>query len=444
MLIFLYDSYSSDDDDGDEDENVIDENIDDEGDVMMNEGDVLENPDEEGMPEDVGVPDIEPNLDMVVHELARIGEGDVAESVAQADDEANAEMITQSPPSVIKSPAPTSPEQPKVSSPKAVSVEHVIEVPSDESESEVDHLRSMVAKLLADKEILTQQVEAKREIITKFRETQAKNKEVFDELVEQYEDLSDKYQHLNVDYDHLKEDYDLLKQGVRENTPEASSSDKEFVPDEVEEEVGVSDTPREISIYYTRSRRSARQPATATAEAESSSLPVPDEALTLYQAEKAEGKRKLDAIPEITESAPEAKKPRIEEVQKEPILVDLSEFDDDWYNEVVDYEDEPDATVHAEESLGGDEIPLDIEERFEYLVKKYNGVFLDGLTIPQVNEEYEKCKAAEAAVPADPNAIIAEEGEWDQACGAIIVNDIPEEYLRHEDTDYMPTGELKS
>jgi len=96
-------------------------------------------------------------------------------------------------------------------------------------------------------------------------------------LVEHYEDLSDKYEHLKVDYQHLKEDYELLKQGVRENTPKASSSDKEFVPNEVEEVVGGSDTPREISIYYTRSRRSARQSETAAAEAESSSLPVPDE-----------------------------------------------------------------------------------------------------------------------------------------------------------------------
>jgi len=129
---------------------------------MMIEGAEMENLVEEVVPEDVGTPNVEPSLDMFVYELARQGEDDIAESMAQTVNEADAEMIVQSPPSVISSPAPTSPEQPKESSPKAVSEDHVIEVPSDESESELDHLRSMVAKLLADKESLSKQVDKKK------------------------------------------------------------------------------------------------------------------------------------------------------------------------------------------------------------------------------------------------------------------------------------------
>lgn len=38
-------------------------------------------------------------------------------------------------------------------------------------------------------------------------------------------------------------------------------------------------------------------------------------------------------------------------------------------------------------------------DKFKYLVKmKYNSVFLDGLTIPQVIEEYERCVAVASAV----------------------------------------------
>jgi len=129
----------------------------------------------------------------------------------------------------------------------------------------------------------------------------------------------------------------------------------------------------------------------------------------------------------------------------EPILIDSPEHDDDWYNEVVDYEDEPDASAQAEENPADDEIPMDIEENFDYLVKKkYNIVFLDGLTIPQVNEEYEKCIVAESVVPAYPNAMIAEEGEWKPTQEAIIVDDIRETDLRHQDPDQMFPWELKS
>lgn len=74
---------------------------------------------------------------------------------------------------------------------------------------------------------------------------------------------------------------------------------------------------------------------------------------------------------------------------------------------------------------------------------KYNRVFLDGLTIPQVLEEYEKCIAAESAVPADPNEMVIEHGEREPAHESIIVDDIPETDLRHKNPDDMNYYELK-
>jgi len=53
-----------------------------------------------------------------------------------------------------------------------------------------------------------------------------------------------------------------------------------------------------------------------------------------------------------------------------------------------------------------EDIPINIEDNIEYLIQmRYNKVYLDGLTVSQINEEYEKCHVVEECVPTNNNEI---------------------------------------
>jgi len=174
----------------------------------------------------------------------------------------------------------------------------VVDIASDDTENEVHHLRSMVAKLIDDKAKMCASLETKTLRLKEFWETQCKNKETLDTLAEKYEELTEKYGLLEGEYNNLKADYEMLKKEVEEDESESSSSDKEFVPEaEKDKDVGVSDTPREINVHYTRSRRSIQQTDIVIAETASASIPIPNDAKDIFRSEIAEGKRKLDAIP---------------------------------------------------------------------------------------------------------------------------------------------------
>lgn len=74
-----------------------------------------------------------------------------------------------------------------------------------------------------------------------------------------------------------------------------------------------------------------------------------------------------------------------------------------------------------------EDIPLDLEERFNYLIQmRYNRVFMDGLTVSQVNEEYEKYVAAESSVPGDSNKMKIEHGEWEPVQESLNIEELPE------------------
>ncbi|KAK1431870.1 hypothetical protein QVD17_08620 [Tagetes erecta] len=145
---------------------------------------------------------------------------------------------------------------------------------------------------------------------------------------------------------------------------------------------------------------------------EEESVPIPDEAADLVNLDKAEGKRKLDAVPEIIEDDVTTKKARTEEtVQIEPIqsesvraaevpemvkvpeiveeavIEEASQFETVQTEhaptiEALDDLDEVDFTESEPEANPDDEIPVDLDERFAYLEKmKYNPVYLKGLTV---------------------------------------------------------------
>ena len=124
-------------------------------------------------------------------------------------------------------------------------------------------------------------------------------------------------------------------------------------------------------------------------------------------------------------------------------MIEALEHDDDWYNEVEKSDDEPEPIVQTEIATTSEADLIDIEEKFDYLVKKkYNRVFLDQLTISQVLEEYEKCVIAEARGPTDPEEIGMEEGEWTQP-DSIPVDEIPPEELRHKNPKDMLRFEMR-
>ncbi|KAK1414846.1 hypothetical protein QVD17_30607 [Tagetes erecta] len=344
----------------------------------------------------------------------------------------------------------------------------------------------MVAKLLEANELLKASNDRKKKRLEEFWVTHNQNLETFkaldaghlklkiehDELKAKYESLKEEYENLKFDYTELKAECntleaekEVLENWIKEEEAESSESDKDFV---VEEDVGVSETSRDVTVYQTRSQRSK-----TVTEPIVESVPIPDEAANTINLDKAEGKRKLDVVPEIVAEEVSSKKARIEEtVQIEPIqsesvaetevfVISDSEKEvgyDETFEpvqtdnapmiEALDDLDDIDFTEsepQAEPETNPDqEIPDDLDERFAYLEKmKYNSVFLNGLTVRQINEEYEKCLIAQDKVAADEKEFIVEKGEWTPLQESLNIEDLPPTELYHQNPEEMSSSNMR-
>lgn len=263
--------------------------------------------------------------------------------------------------------------------------------------------------------------ERKDYLLRSYREAQQSNFEIHNSLIAEYEELKEKYELLLVDHRNLQAGYDALKKADVVEESEPSSSDKGFIPDML---AVVVEIQRLITQVFTRARRrtqkvEVRTVDVATTVEQSPEVPVSDPVTAKAErlAEKIVGKRKIDEVTKVTEPAESSKRQKADDtptvVQAEAEQIEALEINDDWYDEVLE-EEEVGAKQVDTESTAFEDIPVYLEERFNYLVQmKYNRVFLDVLTVSQVNEEYEKCIAAESLVPADPNENLVEHGEWE-------------------------------
>ncbi|KAK1414964.1 hypothetical protein QVD17_30730 [Tagetes erecta] len=296
----------------------------------------------------------------------------------------------------------------------------------------------------------------------------SENLETFNALDEDYGKLKGEHEKLKADYEELqaecntlRAEKEVLENLIKEEEAESSESDKDFV---VEEDVGVSETPRDVTVYQTRSQRSK-----TVTEPIVESVPNPDEAAAVsVNYDKAEGKRKLDAVPEITEEASVSKKAKTDEtVQIEPIqsvTVAETEVIETMTEETVQFEpvqtetapmiealddlddiDFTESEPEAEPEANPDhEIPADLSERFAYLEKmKYNPVYLNGLTVSQINEEYEKCLIAQDKVAADEKQFVIEMGEWTPLQESLNIDDLPPTELYHQNPEEMSSRSMR-
>ncbi|KAK1429942.1 hypothetical protein QVD17_12301 [Tagetes erecta] len=420
--------------------------------------------------EDVNVPEI---VDIV--QIAKEVAAEVETVAHTVDDTEDCLIVTDPVDIATSSRAAEHIYEPKECSPKVASY-----VDLNEEENKVFHLERMVAKLLDANEQMKASNERKKKRLKEFWTTHQKNLETFKALDEDYEKLKAEHEQLKADYEELqaecntlRAEKEVLENWIKEEEAVSSKSDKDFM---VEEDVGVSETPRDVAVYQTRSQRSK-----TVTEPSEEFVPIPNEAADTVNSDKAEGKRKLDAVPEITGEEVCAKKARIEEtVQIEPIqsesvteteeseVVKMAEVVKESETEkavqiepiqsesvlvakvpeVVEVVENVPETVTEEafqfepvqtetapmiEALDDlddidftesepeaepevnpdDEIPADLPERFAYLEKiKYNPVYLNGLTVSQINEEYEKCLTAQDKATADEKEFVVEMGEW--------------------------------
>ncbi|KAK1441246.1 hypothetical protein QVD17_07089 [Tagetes erecta] len=296
----------------------------------------------------------------------------------------------------------------------------------------------------------------------------------------------------------------MLEKWLEETKPKksGSSSDKDFSDEVVE----VTE-PQVQKVYLTRARGT-----TNVGIRVESPIIVPDEAVAeTVISDKAEGKRKLDAIPEIFGDEGSSKKAKIDEtvqiepiqsvavvetekidktvtesgaetevfavtdsekevgsedtVQIEPIqseAVDMPETvaevasqfepvqtDNAPMIEALDDLDDIDFTESDDEAEPEpnvvEEIPDDLDQRFAYLEKmKYNAVFLNGLTVSQINEEYEKCMIHQDKAAADKKEFVTEMGEWTPMQESLNIEDLPPTELYHQNPEEMSTSDMRS
>ncbi|KAK1441493.1 hypothetical protein QVD17_07425 [Tagetes erecta] len=120
-----------------------------------------------------------------------------------------------------------------------------------------------------------------------------------------------------------------------------------------------------------------------------------------------------------------------------PMIEALDDLDDIDFTESED-EAEPETNVV-------EEIPDDLDQRFAYLEKmKYNAVFLNGLTVSQINEEYEKCMIAQDKAAADTKEFVIEMGEWTPMQESLNIEDLPPTELYHQNPEQMTSTEMRS
>ncbi|KAK1407829.1 hypothetical protein QVD17_39456 [Tagetes erecta] len=119
-----------------------------------------------------------------------------------------------------------------------------------------------------------------------------------------------------------------------------------------------------------------------------------------------------------------------------PMIEALNDLDDIDFTE-SEPEAEPETNVDQE-------IPDDLDQRFAYLEKmKYNAVFLNGLTVSQINEEYEKCVIAQDKAAADEKEFIIEMGEWTPLQESLNIEDLPPTELYHQNPEEMSSRNMR-
>ncbi|KAK1431890.1 hypothetical protein QVD17_08663 [Tagetes erecta] len=436
-----------------------------------------------------------------------------AETIAQIVEEADAGVTD-----------PILVDIPTTSSPVAINIEQVLEsspkvvssVDENEDKKKIVELEEMVEKLVDANQQLKASNDRKKKRLEEYWAIYNQNLETFKALDADHVKLAAEHAKLKDDYDRLKEEHENLKYDHKElkaecNTLEdekemlekwleetkpkksGSTSDKDFSDEVVE----MTEATQVSKVYLTRARGT-----TNVGIRVESPIIIPDEAAAetvIY--DKAEGKRKLDAVPEITEDASVSKKAKLDEtvtdsekevgseetVQIEPIQSeaivfeevletaesvekvsekvevienvpdtvpeDVSQFepvqtDNAPMIEALDDLDDIDFTEsepEAEPENNPDhEIPDDLDQRFAYLEKmKYNPVFLNGLTVSQINEEYEKCLIAQDKTTADEKEFIIEMGEWTPLQESLNIEDLPPTELYHQNPEEMSSSNMR-
>ncbi|KAK1406522.1 hypothetical protein QVD17_41920 [Tagetes erecta] len=451
----------------------------------------------------------------VVSEVPKIAQEVMAEAetIAQIVDEADAGVTD---PILVDIPTTSSQVAEKIeqvleSSPKVVS-----SVDETENEKKIAELEEMVTKLVEANELLKASNERKKKRFEEFWDIHNQNLKTFKELDAdhlklkiEHDELKDKYDRLKEEHENLKYDYkelkaecntledekEMLEKWLEETKPKksGSTSDKDFSDEVVE----MTEATQVSKVYLTRARGT-----TNVGIRVDSPIIIPDEAVAeTVNTDKAEGKRKLDAVPEITGDEGCSKKAKLDEtVQIEPIqsvaVVEMAEIAKDVeenvtnaevdksvqiepiQSETVEVEEVPKTvTVEASqfepvqtdnapmiealddlddidftesepeaepETNVDQEIPDDLDQRFAYLEKmKYNAVFLNGLTVSQINEEYEKCMIAQDKAEADEKEFIIEMGEWTPLQESLNIEDLPPTELYHQNPEEMSSREMR-
>ncbi|KAK1419478.1 hypothetical protein QVD17_28650 [Tagetes erecta] len=432
-----------------------------------------------------------------------------AETFAQIVDEVDAGVTDPIPVDIptTSSPAAENIEQVLESSPKVVSI-----VDENENKKRIVELEEMVTKLVEANELLKASNDRKKKRFEEFWDIHNQNLKTFKELDADHVKLAAEHAKLKVDYESLKEEHENLKYDYTElkaecNTLEdekemlekwleetkpkksGSTSDKDFSDEVVE----MTEANQVSIVYLTR----ARGTTNVGIRVEFPSI-IPDEAVAeTVNTDKAEGKRKLDAVPEITGDEGCSKKAKLDEtVQIEPIqsvavveteIVDVTVTEveiakpvqiEPIQSEAVEVEEAPKTvTVEASqfEPVQTDNAPMiealddlddidftesepeaepetnvdqeildDLDQRFAYLKKmKYNAVFLNGLTVSQINEEYEKCMIAQDKAEADEKEFIIEMGEWTPLQESLNIEDLPPTELYHQNPEEMSSREMR-
>ncbi|KAK1411615.1 hypothetical protein QVD17_38171 [Tagetes erecta] len=228
--------------------------------------------------EDVNVPEI---VDIV--QIAKEVTAEV-ETVAQTVDDTEDCLIVTDPVAIATSSrAAEHIDEPKESSPKVAS-----SVDLTEEENKVFHLERMVAKLLDANEQMKASNERKKKRLEEFWATHQKNLETFKALDADHEKLKADHEQLKADYEELqaqcntlRAEKEVLENWIKEEEAVSSESYKDFTE---EEDVGVSETPRDVAVYQTRSQRSK-----TVTEPVVEIVPIPDEAADTVNYDKAEG-----------------------------------------------------------------------------------------------------------------------------------------------------------
>ncbi|KAK1414967.1 hypothetical protein QVD17_30733 [Tagetes erecta] len=248
-----------------------------------------------------------------------------AETIAQIVEEADAG---------ITDPIPV--EIPTTSSPIAQNIEQGLEsspnfvssVEDNEKENRIAELEEMVQKLIEANDSLKASNERKKKRFEEFWDIHNQNLKTFkeldsdhlklkiehDELKAEHAKLKEEYENLKYDYTEVKaecntleDEKEMLEKLLKEMKPKkagsGSSSDKDFSEEVIE--TTESHVPK---VYLTRARGT-----TNVGIRVESPIIIPDEAVAeTVISDKAEGKRKLDAVPEILGDEGCSKKAKID------------------------------------------------------------------------------------------------------------------------------------